>query len=151
MSMRKPTSPEVAYAWHAKALEANGDKAKMPPIHENDPKPGWYMRRLIAKGPYVPCRIWLEADVQDGELLSPERLLCEVDGQRRDAGGEWTWLAGKPITEDKYMDMLAGHFTTGDAAENPPLNQLSGLAETRAQGDVENPGIAPEKPSGTLF
>lgn len=109
--MRNPTDPEVAYAWHAKALIANGDRAKMPPIHENDPKPGWYMRRLVQKGPFVPARIWLEADVVNGELTGLERLLCEVDGKRREVGSEWTWLASRPITEDKYMEMLASNFT----------------------------------------
>lgn len=111
--MRQPTARESAYSWHTKALAANGDRSLMPPIYENEPKPGWYMRRLIPKGPYVPARIWLEAETgDDGELLSPEILLCEVDGQRRNVSGEWTWLASRPISEDRFMDMLAGNFTT---------------------------------------
>lgn len=134
--MRKPTATEVAYGWHTKALAANGDRAKMPPIHENEPKPGWYMRRLIPKGPYVPARIWLEADVgDDGELLGPEVLLCEVDGQRRNVGGEWTWLASRPISEDKFMDMLAGNFTSFEAAaeEDVPPVVTDGPSEQAAE------------------
>lgn len=120
----------------------------MPAIHENEPKPGWYMRRLIPKGPYVPARIWLDVELgDDGELLGPEVLLCEVDGQRRNVGSEWTWLASHPISEDRYMDMIAGNFTSSaPGAVDEVITPEKATAP---------PGVTPEqpleKPVGTLF
>lgn len=30
------------------------------PLHEDDPLPGYYERRLVAGGPWLPARIWWE-------------------------------------------------------------------------------------------
>lgn len=149
--MRKPTPPNIAYAWHAKALLANGIKSMMPPIYENEPKPGWYMRRVVKEGPYVPARIWLETEVgDDGELLAPERLLCEVDGKLANVASQWTWLASRPISEDRYMDMIAGNFTTSEP--DPYADQtINGEAfdETGAPEPAQKTEAKP--PGKTLF
>ncbi len=104
--MRTPTSPEAALAWHAAALAARTDwqRKNLTPVGVNeDPQAGWFKRRLIKNGPWVPARIWLDQEVEDGELLAPERVLCEVDGQRRDALDQWLWLCQEPISEREFI------------------------------------------------
>lgn len=113
---RKPRTEAELYRWHRETLahiETHGAADRnRPRMSENDPQPGWYMRRLVQKGPYVPCRIWVEPGGLDeaGNMISPEKWFCEVDGQKRDVAREWTWLCGHPISEDKFMDMLTGAF-----------------------------------------
>lgn len=139
---RKPTTPEQALAWHTAALahlSQPGNTARGgPPISENEPQVGWYMRRLIQKGPFVPCRIWIEpgeVDPETGELLSPEIMRCEVDGARRnDVVAEWTWLCGKPISEDKFMDMIAGAFAGAGPVDEPEIKPSEIITENITPG-----------------
>ena len=101
--MRRPTSREEAYAWHANALKG---VYSAEPIEYNpdDPKPGWYQRRLVKGGVYVPVRIWLHADVDigTGELEAPEELRCEVNGERVDAQEQWSHVCHRPISESEF-------------------------------------------------
>ncbi len=100
--MRQPTPIEQAYAWHTNALK--GVYGEPIIINPDDPKPGWYSRRLAKAGVAVPARIWIASDVDigTGELLDDEKLLCEVDGVRCDAAEQWSYLADNPITEDEF-------------------------------------------------
>lgn len=103
-----------------------------PAIDMNDPQPGYYRRRLVRGGPWVPARIWygLPADPWTGDLLdrSP-RLQCEVAGELRDPLDQWTWLAARPIAEADYWfeiedrKWLAQHRPS-DPKANPkqPIN-----------------------------
>ncbi len=120
--MRTPTSEAQAYRWHRLTMEAKENGTKLPPVHSNDPQCGWFTRVLEKGGNPVPCRIWLESEVdpETGELLGPEVMRCEVNGRRRDPASEWDWLCGKPISEDRYMDMIAGNFRAQD--EKPPAS-----------------------------
>lgn len=88
--------------------------AKGPSVDLNDPIVGWYRRRLVRQGPFVPARIWLadgDRDPETGELVSDQKLLCQVwDGhgpQERDVYDEWSYLAGNPITEAEFNTMVA--------------------------------------------
>lgn len=95
------------FRWHRAALADGVSRAvgrHRVPVAEDDPKCGWYRRRLVKGGPWVPGRIWISRDIDylTGELTSPERFLCEIDGERRDAYREWPALAGNPITQDQY-------------------------------------------------
>lgn len=105
--IRRPTPPEVAYAWHQRAL---ADMSLGLDVEiTDDPQPGWYQRRLVRGGVMVPARIFLDAeyDEETCELLAPEELACEIDGARVDAHEFWTWLAARPITEAEYNYMVA--------------------------------------------
>lgn len=110
---RAPTSPRVAYAWHRDAMAG-----KNPPI-THEPHCGWFRRKLIKGGPFVPCRIFLEqpVDPETGELLGDEVMRCEVAGKRRPPDEEWTWLADKPISREEYLDMMTGTFASAENAE----------------------------------
>ena len=63
------------------------------PLYVSDPLPGFYRRRLVKGGPWVPARIFYSGD---------GLLLCEVNGISADPLDAWTWLAGHPISEDEF-------------------------------------------------
>ena len=109
--MRTATPRDVAYRWHTDALKGVYGDGEAP--HPDEPQPGWYKRTLVRGGVFVPARVWIDADIDigTGELLSPETLLCEVDGMRRDAYDEWSWLCRHPISEAEftYLTRLRAH------------------------------------------
>lgn len=157
---RKPTPDDKLYAWHTQMLAhmaTAGTNRGGPRITESEPQCGWYMRRLIKDGPYHPARIFVERDTdpETGDLISDEKIRCEVDGQRRDPFREWTWLASRPITEDQYMDMLAGGFALprdeappdADPRPEPPPQDHDGPEE----GLPAEPAPAPTGAPKTCF
>jgi hypothetical protein len=111
--MRQPSHD----SWHSDALVwlTTHDSLRGFPggLHEGDPHPGWFKRRLVSRGPWIPASITLEApfDPETGELLGPEEFACEVMGEPRDVMEEWTWLAGSPISRETYTTMLEILFT----------------------------------------
>lgn len=118
---RRPTPLEVAYHWHTEAMRGNEID-----YFGDDPQPGWYKRRLVKDGPFVPARIWLDQciDPATGELVADEALLCEIDGQWADAEAQWQWLCANPISEAEYNYMTARRayaavWSPDDPAVNP--------------------------------
>jgi hypothetical protein len=105
--MRRPTSKDEAFAWWRAALRGKAV------IASDDPQCGFYKRRLVKGGPFVPARIWLDQDIdpETGELRDDERLQCEVNGGYADPYDAWQWLCGAPITEQefRYMEALREH------------------------------------------
>jgi hypothetical protein len=106
------------YRWWRDKLE-RGSFAP-DPIND-DPQCGFYLRRLVKRGPYVTAHIWLE----DGELR------CEVDGREVDPVEQWSYLADNPITEGEYywreaLARHARHFEPRDPLANPrkPIDHL---------------------------
>lgn len=79
------------------------------PIDINDPQEGFYKRRLVRNGVWVPARIWWEygeIDQESGHKMEDDVLCCIVNGRRRDPYKEWTWLAKHRITEADYNFMV---------------------------------------------
>lgn len=103
--IRRPTPHDILYRWHSEAVKGvYGDIKGVDPT----PECGWYKRRLVKGGIFVPARIWMEQTVDDaGELVEDERLMCEVNGNYCDADEEWLHLANHPITEAEYTYMHA--------------------------------------------
>lgn len=125
--MRKPTTRDEAYSWWRAALRG---KAL---IVSDDPQCGFFKRRLVKDGPFVPARIWLDQDVdpETGELCDDERLQCEVNGSYADPLDAWQWLCANPITEQefKYMEALREHAALHEpdhpmADPRKPIDQL---------------------------
>ena len=102
MGLRTPTPAAQLLAWYWSAL-----KGEQPPIHDADPQVGWFKVRLVARGPFVPAKIWVHRDIDPltGELTDDERYLCEIDGERRDPFREWVWLAKNPIPRAEYEEL----------------------------------------------
>jgi hypothetical protein len=101
--MRMPTSHAVLYDWHSRALRG------LNPIIDGTPHCGWFKRKLVKGGVFVPARIWMfqDVDAETGELLSDEELQCEVNGARADPEEAWSWICGNPITEQEYRYLEA--------------------------------------------
>lgn len=96
--MRTPTPMPEAYAWWSAALAGSA------PAITGDAHCGYFRRRLVREGPWVPARIWLHQDIDPatGELMADEVMLCEVNGSRRDPVDQWIWLCSNPITREEY-------------------------------------------------
>lgn len=90
-------------------------------IDPNEPQCGWYVRRMIRGGPYMPAEIWMEQLVVDGELVGDERLLCEVDGKPASALDQWTFLAARPITQKEFRHLRKLSTWTKVNAPGEPL------------------------------
>jgi hypothetical protein len=101
--MRMPTPLDQLYAWHAKAMRG------LEPVIDNTPQCGWYKRKLVKGGVFVPARIWMfqDIDAETGELLSDELLQCEVNGTYADPEDAWSWICSNPITEQEFRYLSA--------------------------------------------
>jgi hypothetical protein len=119
-----PTPRADLYRWHTNALlGVYGD----PDVAcTEEPQCGWFKRRLVKGGPYVPARIWMFqwADDESGDLVADEVLQCEVDGERADVNDQWPWLMSIPIAEHefRYMEAVRLHcqvFEPCDPISNP--------------------------------
>lgn len=104
--IRAPIPEEVALAWWREAVETPEYERRRTPIAD-DPQCGFFKRKLVRGGVYVPARIWLDQDIDEaGELLGVE-LRAEVNGDPVDPLDAWSYLAGNPITEAEFNYLKA--------------------------------------------
>ena len=129
--MRTPTPLFRQLEWWRGALAG-----KSQPIHDGDPQPGFYRRRMVRHGPWVPVRIWLEQPIDDetGELTGDETLRCEVDGRDADPFRHWTYVADQPISEADF-DYMREHaaWALRHAPDHPIANPNSPVDWDRAR------------------
>ena len=105
-------------------------RGERPPTHMDDPQCGYFKTKLVRFGPYVPARIWLEQQVDEGGELAGEPVMrCHINGKRQEAKDRWPWLAGRPIPVAEYNAMMDRDFEqkTDDPAPDPmkPLDWSS--------------------------
>lgn len=107
--IRRPTPASIAYAWWREAVAAPHLIDEVP----QDPQLGYFKRRLVRGGPYVSARLYYERWIDDetGELLSDEKLICEVNGEFADPHEQWPWLCAMPISEAEfnYLEAVRRH------------------------------------------
>lgn len=98
-------------------------RGERPATHENAPQCGWFKRRLVKGGAWVPAMISLHQVIEPetGELAEPEQFICVVCGERRDAFRQWVRLSSNPISEDTYTAMLA---EIDRAGSEDPMNPI---------------------------
>jgi hypothetical protein len=127
--MRIPTPIADQLAWYRDALSGFGKIVGVM----NRPQCGWFKRKLVHGGPFVPARIWLEQEIDPdtGELLADEIMLCEVDGRRCDPVDQWArlWTEAITMAEFNYMTATrnwAAWHSPSDPAANP-LQRLNAL------------------------
>jgi hypothetical protein len=101
--VRRPTPITDLYDWHSRALRG------LASVHDSTPHCGWFKRRLVKGGVFVPARIWMAQDIcpETGELLSDEILLCEVNSAYADPEEAWSWICSNPITEQEFRYLTA--------------------------------------------
>lgn len=122
MTLRAPTPFETLYAWWRAAVRQKPDDREDVP---NEPRCGWFKRRMVRGGVYVPARIWvLQECGDDGELLDDETLQCEVNGKWADPEDAWSYICGHPITVEEYNYLEAARvwaetYSPDDPFANP--------------------------------
>jgi hypothetical protein len=116
--MRQPTSIAEQYAWHRAALA--GDEPEITATAQC----GFFKRRLVRGGPWVPCRIWLYAEIDDaGELVTDEILQAEVAGEYADPDDLWSFVAANPISESEFKFLSATiEWSQTNAPHEPMAN-----------------------------
>lgn len=100
--IRQPSSFKQLYAWWTAAVAGQS-----PDQHDGVPHAGWYKRRLVKSGPWVPVRIYVdrEIDAETGELASDEVLRIEVEGlDGGDPAEHWTYLKPITVAEFKHLE-----------------------------------------------
>lgn len=104
--IRQPTPLADLYEWHRATLAG-----ERPPRIEDEPNPGWYKRRFRGGGPFVPVRVWMHQaiDFETGELMEPETLRAEVNGQPYDPVAVWPYCTA--ISEADYHALVEMHRT----------------------------------------
>lgn len=121
--IRQPTPISKIYAWHRDALAG-----KSVPVHEGEPHCGWFKARLVKGGPFVPASISIEREVdENGELASDEKLVCEINGDRRDPVRAWLSICKSPISRSEYIELQELHRRHPEmAATHAPLRLSAG-------------------------
>ena len=117
--MRTPTPHDQLYAWHRKALRG------LEPVNDGTPHCGYFKRKLVKGGVFVPARIWMVQDIdpETGELQSDELLQCEVNGAYADPEEAWSWICSNPITEQEFLYLeAAGEWSRRHAPAEPMAN-----------------------------
>lgn len=102
--MREPTPDDRLYAWHRAAIAG-----LQPPIHEGQPECGWFKRRIVKGGPWVPVEVFVrrEIDPDTGELEGPEVLVASYDDRIVPAHTIWTFLT--PISRVEFDALVQRH------------------------------------------
>lgn len=107
-----PAEPDPL-SWHRQALEEREKKERLSSYRTrltvpDLPQCGWYERRLVKGGPWVPARIWREAQM-DFETEQPngqDAIRCEVGGEQRHARDQWGWVVNHPISKTAYEQKM---------------------------------------------
>lgn len=87
----------------------------------NDPQPGYFRVRIVARGPWLPARIWeYTPRVAGGPHLAAHigGLNCEV---------EQVWLHGREITAELYNELM----------RSPPAEPLQPVSRRRTMETVQ--------------
>jgi hypothetical protein len=93
--IRKPTDD---LQWWRNALDG------LKPQITEDIQCGFFKRKLVKGGVFVPVRIWKAGDRDaDGELIEDEYTCCDVDGRAANPVDHWVWCCTNPITEKEFQ------------------------------------------------
>lgn len=97
----------------------------MIPIDQ--PRPGFYRRRLVKGGPFVAVRIFVPCplDPWTGEPLDRPRVLsATVAGEPADPWRTWTYCAAEPISaqEFRYLERLREIPGTPESRPRTPID-----------------------------
>jgi hypothetical protein len=130
--IRTPTPLDAQLAWHRAAMA--GVYAEKPVTFSEIPQCGWFKRKLVKGGVFVPAKIWLfsPTDPETGELCGDERLQCEVGGAFADPADAWPWLCSNPISEADFGYLMAVRdWAAWYATDQPQANPKQPIDWTR--------------------
>lgn len=100
--IRQPTSKAAQYDFWRRTVA--GERV---PRFEDEPQCGFYKRRMVKGGPFVPVEIWLEQEIDPatGELIADERIEAICNGVPCDPVKVWTYC--RAISTEEF-DALTG-------------------------------------------
>lgn len=132
-TLRKPSDRAVLYAWHADALDAlelgrkdtlkelAAEGLEAPAVYESEPQCGYFKAKVSRRAVLVPAKIYLRSVVgEDGELVEPEVLKCEIGDRDFDVGEVWPRLAMRPISVAEYRHLMALRQWAKESAPDQP-------------------------------
>lgn len=124
--IRQPTPRADQYAWWQRTVSGE----RVPRI-EDEPQCGFYKRRMVRGGPFVPVEIWLEQqiDPETGELVADERLRALVNGENRDPVNVWPYC--RAISVEEYDGLTGAHASIPDMAATHVAVDLGQMAALR--------------------
>lgn len=124
--MRQPTSNEAQYRFWRRSVA--GERVER---FEDEPQPGFYKRRYVRGGPFVPVEIWLEQqiDPETGELTADEQLRAVCNGERCNPYTVWTYC--RAITLEEYDALTGARDAIADMAATHVAINLADLAPIR--------------------
>lgn len=120
------------YDWWRKALSGVKVGGSDLPVHEGEPKPGFYRKRTSRGGTFVPVAIWQEGT----------EMVALVNGEEIAAVEVWTYCCRYPVEEGWYRAKMMGHpWPDEDAAignlahDQKNAVELSPIEDLRRQID----------------
>lgn len=133
-TLRKPSDRAALYAWHADALDALAQGRRenlkelaacapdlVPPISDGEPQCGYFKARVSKRSVLVPAKIFMLSVVgDDGELVEPERLKCEIGDRDFDVLEAWPKLCFRPIPVGEYRYLMALRQWAQESAPDQP-------------------------------
>lgn len=135
-TLRQPTDRAELYTWHREALEymddfripdlthasqASIDWERHPPVYEAQPQCGYFKAKVARFALLVPAKIFMLSVVgEDGELVEPERMVCEIGDTRTDLFEAWPRLAARPIPAAEYAYLMAVRDWARQSAPDQP-------------------------------
>lgn len=89
---------------------------------QESPQCGFFEAKMARGGIMAPARLWIEQDIcpVTGELLDDEVFWCEHGGKLKDPYEQWLWLAGNPISKERFEYLMARAEWARDWAKNEP-------------------------------
>jgi hypothetical protein len=124
--IRQPSSQEDLYSYWRRSVA--GERVARV---EDEPQPGFYRRRMVRGGPFVPVEIWMEQEIdpETGELTAPERLRAICNGQLCRPETVWTYC--RPISASEYDGLTGAHNSIPDMVATHVAIDLGQMAAIR--------------------
>ncbi|OJH45162.1 hypothetical protein [Paracoccus sp. SM22M-07] len=124
--IRQPTPEAVALDFWRRTVA--GERVAR---FEDEPQPGFYKRRMVRGGPFVPVEIWIEQDIdpETGELTAPEELRAICNAQPCNPVTVWPYC--RAISAADYDALTGTRETIPDMAATHVALDLGRMAAIR--------------------
>ena len=86
------------------------------PVHEAKPQCGFYKRRLVKDGVWLPIAFWRNKD---------DQIVCCFEGKLVDPLEHWTFAAKYPVSEASYRHYIRNGHWPDDVIQTPRSNMPS--------------------------
>ena len=91
-------------------------RGEKQPVQESSPQCGFYKRRLVKDGPWLPIAFWRNVD---------DQIVCCFEGKLVDPVPHWTFAAKYPVSETSYRHYIRSGSWPDEAMQAPRSNMPS--------------------------